>query len=74
MDGTPKIGTILQNVYVIVRNVKESLREMSYQNPNNFLNIYEKYFRPCEVDLLLGDITKAKNKLGWEYTPLNIYT
>jgi GDPmannose 4,6-dehydratase len=25
-----------------------------------------KYFRPTEVDLLLGDATKAKVKLGWE--------
>jgi len=25
-----------------------------------------KYFRPTEVDLLLGDPTKAKEKLGWE--------
>jgi GDPmannose 4,6-dehydratase len=24
------------------------------------------YFRPAEVDLLLGDATKAKEKLGWE--------
>jgi len=24
------------------------------------------YFRPSEVDLLIGDYTKAKNKLGWE--------
>jgi GDPmannose 4,6-dehydratase len=24
------------------------------------------YFRPSEVDLLLGDATKAKEKLGWE--------
>lgn len=24
-----------------------------------------EYFRPTEVDLLLGDATKAKNKLGW---------
>jgi len=23
------------------------------------------YFRPTEVDLLLGDPTKAKQKLGW---------
>ena len=29
-----------------------------------------KYFRPTEVDLLLGDASKARNKLGWtpEYT------
>lgn len=25
-----------------------------------------KYFRPAEVDSLLGDYTKAKQKLGWE--------
>lgn len=25
-----------------------------------------KYFRPTEVDLLIGDPTKAKQKLGWE--------
>ena len=30
------------------------------------LSIDEKYFRPTEVDLLIGDPTKAKQKLGWE--------
>jgi len=25
-----------------------------------------KYFRPAEVDSLLGDYSKAKQKLGWE--------
>jgi GDPmannose 4,6-dehydratase len=25
-----------------------------------------KYFRPAEVDLLIGDISKAKQKLGWQ--------
>jgi GDPmannose 4,6-dehydratase len=24
------------------------------------------YYRPSEVDLLIGDATKAKNQLGWE--------
>lgn len=27
-----------------------------------------KYYRPTEVDLLIGDATKAKEKLGWEAT------
>ncbi len=27
-----------------------------------------KYFRPSEVDLLIGDATKAKEKLGWTYS------
>jgi len=30
------------------------------------IRISEKYFRPCEVELLLGDATKAKNVLNWE--------
>jgi GDPmannose 4,6-dehydratase len=29
------------------------------------LNIDPKYFRPTEVDLLIGDASKAKYKLGW---------
>jgi len=30
------------------------------------LRVDPKYFRPTEVDLLLGDPTKAKTKLGWK--------
>ncbi|MDN5211448.1 GDP-mannose 4,6-dehydratase [Fulvivirgaceae bacterium BMA12] len=30
------------------------------------LAIDSKYFRPTEVDLLIGDPTKAKEKLGWK--------
>jgi len=30
------------------------------------VRISSEFFRPAEVDLLLGDPTKAKNKLGWK--------
>ena len=30
-----------------------------------YIKIDEKYFRPTEVELLIGDPTKAKEKLGW---------
>ena len=30
------------------------------------VKINPKYFRPTEVDFLLGDPTKAKNELGWK--------
>jgi GDPmannose 4,6-dehydratase len=30
------------------------------------LNVDSRYFRPTEVDLLIGDASKAKEKLGWE--------
>ncbi|MDZ4851326.1 MAG: GDP-mannose 4,6-dehydratase [Pirellulaceae bacterium] len=31
----------------------------------DYVEIDPRYFRPAEVDLLLGDATKAKQKLGW---------
>ena len=30
------------------------------------VGINPRYFRPTEVDLLIGDYTKAKNDLGWQ--------
>ena len=32
----------------------------------DYVVIDEKFVRPAEVDLLLGDCTKAKEKLGWQ--------
>lgn len=31
-----------------------------------YVKIDKKYFRPCEVDLLIGNPSKAKNVLDWE--------
>ena len=31
----------------------------------NVLSVDERYYRPTEVDLLVGDSTKANKKLGW---------
>jgi GDPmannose 4,6-dehydratase len=46
----------------------EGLEEKCYQKETDLVlvSIDEKYFRPAEVDFLLGDATKAKNVLGWE--------
>jgi GDPmannose 4,6-dehydratase len=30
------------------------------------VHIDPKYYRPTEVDLLLGDASKARDELGWE--------
>jgi GDPmannose 4,6-dehydratase len=30
------------------------------------IRVSDKYFRPSEVDTLVGDSSKARNKLGWE--------
>lgn len=39
----------------------------AYLKPGTIVvQVDEKYFRPTEVDLLLGDPTKANTKLGWK--------
>jgi len=48
----------------------EGVNEKGYDKNSKTLlvDISEKFYRPAEVDLLLGDPTKAKEKLGWEAT------
>ena len=36
------------------------------QNGKVNIEVSPSYYRPTEVDLLIGDYTKAKTKLGWE--------
>jgi len=36
------------------------------ENDNIVVKINKKYIRPTEVNVLLGDSTKARDKLGWE--------
>ena len=45
----------------------EGINEKGYEKGTGRLlvEVDERYFRPTEVDLLLGDPTKAKEKLGW---------
>jgi len=46
--------------------VGEGVNEKAYYEGNVIVEIDERYYRPAEVDVLLGDYTKAKEKLGWE--------
>lgn len=45
-----------------------SCDNVDYQLPigKEVVQIDPRYFRPTEVDLLVGDATKARTKLGWE--------
>lgn len=43
----------------------EGVEEMAYWNGKPIVKIDPSYFRPTEVETLLGDPTKAKEKLGW---------
>ncbi|MEJ7799549.1 MAG: GDP-mannose 4,6-dehydratase [Ilumatobacter sp.] len=46
--------------------VERSFAEVGIDNWNDYVRQDPKFFRPAEVDLLIGDSTKAKDKLGWE--------
>jgi GDPmannose 4,6-dehydratase len=59
--------------YVLATGETHSVREMlevAFQHAGldwqKHVAIDPRYFRPAEVDLLLGDATKAKTKLGWQ--------
>ncbi|MBR1976982.1 GDP-mannose 4,6-dehydratase [bacterium] len=46
----------------------EGIDEKAYDKETGrvIIEVDPKYFRPTEVDLLLGDSAKARKKLGWE--------
>ena len=48
----------------------EGLDEVGYDwnTKRRVIKVDKRYFRPAEVESLLGDPTKAKEKLGWEPT------
>ena len=43
----------------------EGVNEVGYWNHQAIIKIDPRYFRPTEVETLLGDPSKAKQKLGW---------
>ncbi len=58
--------------YVIATNETHSVREFlelafSYVNLDweEYVEFDKRYLRPAEVDLLIGDSTKARTQLGW---------
>ena len=50
----------------VAKVVKCNNPKYQLETGKEVLAIDPKYFRPTEVDLLIGDPTKAKEKLGWE--------
>lgn len=46
--------------------LKLGLNDINLKPGTVVVQVDEKYFRPTEVDLLLGDPTKANTKLGWK--------
>ena len=44
----------------------ENEKGINKANGAEIVRVNPKFFRPCEVELLIGDSSKAKNELGWE--------
>jgi len=55
-----------EGVHEVAKIVKCNDPKYQISAGKEVLAIDAKYFRPTEVDLLIGDPTKAKEKLGWE--------
>jgi len=61
------------NDFVIATGTSHSVREFAEKvfqklglDYTQYVEIDRRYFRPAEVDVLLGDSTKAQKQLGWE--------
>ncbi|MEH6792135.1 GDP-mannose 4,6-dehydratase [Parasphingorhabdus sp.] len=58
-----------EDVDIILRWEGEGAEEKGYcqETGRCLIEVDARYFRPTEVELLLGDPKKAKEKLGWEH-------
>ncbi|MHB8063809.1 MAG: GDP-mannose 4,6-dehydratase [Ruminiclostridium sp.] len=57
-----------KNVGITLRweGLGQNEKGIDNSNGRELINISSKFFRPTEVDLLLGDASKAKTKLNWK--------
>jgi GDPmannose 4,6-dehydratase len=49
-----------------VRKLVEIAFDQVGLNPDDYVRIDERFLRPAEVEHLIGDASKAREKLGWE--------
>jgi len=52
--------------YSIEELVQLAFAEVGIENWRDYVRQDPKFFRPAEVDLLIGDSTKARTELGWQ--------
>jgi GDPmannose 4,6-dehydratase len=63
-EGVNEVGIIDGIDHEILR--KYDLNPDHIQPGNTVIRIDSRYFRPTEVDLLIGDATKARTQLNWQ--------
>ena len=52
--------------YTVREFLEKAFQYVGLGDWNQYVEIDPKYFRPAEVEILIGDVSKAKEKLGWE--------
>jgi GDPmannose 4,6-dehydratase len=62
-EGVDEIGSVEFVDHVVFEKMVGAACKLSIGEQIIFVD--PKYFRPTEVDLLIGDATKARTKLGW---------
>jgi GDPmannose 4,6-dehydratase len=78
-DYIPAMHMMLQHAvaddYVVATGEAHSVREFCELafaevglDYHEYVRVDERYYRPAEVDLLIGDATKARRVLGWKPT------
>ena len=70
-DGENEKGTLAKNQKIdttaLLDNEKLLVEKFHYARKGETIVIVNpRYFRPTEVDILIGDYSKAKSHLGWE--------
>lgn len=67
-EGVDEIA-VLESIHeeVFIEKVGETyLENLKKRVGEEVVGVDPQYFRPTEVDLLIGDATKARTRLGWE--------
>jgi GDPmannose 4,6-dehydratase len=60
------VNEVSKNLDMKIEWKGKNLDEVGSFNGKDIIKIDPKYFRPTEVETLLGDASKAKEKLNWE--------
>ena len=59
------INLASKNLNMNIKWKGKDLKEVGSFNGKNIIKVDKRYFRPTEVETLLGDASKAKKKLNW---------
>ena len=60
------IKLVLKNLDMDVEWRGKGLKEVGIYNGKEIIKVDQRYFRPTEVDTLLGDPSKSKKELNWK--------